>query len=683
MTATLVRFPDSHAAANDPDTLLAAGISPSDLTVTFTTEPPALGSYTSGQFAILIRTPGGGSEEWLLIDSYNGSLVATVNASGRGYAGSTAASHVTNDEILFAVLEEDFVRVTDGRNISPAQVKVNADWGYDDAAIITAALTANQDDYAPTGYAKASVICLDPDADRTITGFTAPSPEYARRVVFENIDSVFTVTFTAEDAGSTAANRFGVASDVTVGPKQNVEWLYDTTLNRWLLIGGTGSGGSSFTISVSDPADTAATADPGASTTEISAADHVHQLGDHTHASAGGEGGPVSWDDLTDKPSLPSYTPTNVTTDRAYDADATTVDELADVLGTLISDLGAAGMGVGGGGTLTSFDDALGADITITTGGTYYDVLSRSLTAGTWLIEAQVFGYDSGSSPYLTAKLWDGSTVYSSGEVSLPAANNVNVLSLKAIAILGSTTTVKVSATARNNASKIVAAIFDPAGAGNTATRLTCVRLDVVGGGVTLPAYLTFIPPPVTGWTWDNQGGSTVDYGASDVRFHFLGNAAELRGMYRAAPSTPYTVSVALNHLLGLGSSGTAPRTGISLSFKETSSNKIIDLVLVWYDQGSYLQITRWNSATSSVLNVFNNSWLDDALREPTWFRIEDDGTNIKFYLGLKRIDAIEWVQVYTEARGAFFTSHPDSIGIYGYVETGDVYGTLLSYEEA
>ena len=33
------------------------------------------------------------------------------------------------------------------------------------------------------------------------------------------------------------------------------------------------------------------------------------------------------------------YTITNVTPDRAYDANATTTDELADVLGTLISDL--------------------------------------------------------------------------------------------------------------------------------------------------------------------------------------------------------------------------------------------------------------------------------------------------------------------------------------------------------
>jgi hypothetical protein len=39
-----------------------------------------------------------------------------------------------------------------------------------------------------------------------------------------------------------------------------------------------------------------------------------------------------------------AYTPTNVTADRAYDANATTVDELADVLGSLIADLQLYGL---------------------------------------------------------------------------------------------------------------------------------------------------------------------------------------------------------------------------------------------------------------------------------------------------------------------------------------------------
>lgn len=39
-----------------------------------------------------------------------------------------------------------------------------------------------------------------------------------------------------------------------------------------------------------------------------------------------------------------AYTPTNVTTDRAYDANATSVDELADVLGSVIADLQSIGI---------------------------------------------------------------------------------------------------------------------------------------------------------------------------------------------------------------------------------------------------------------------------------------------------------------------------------------------------
>jgi hypothetical protein len=39
-----------------------------------------------------------------------------------------------------------------------------------------------------------------------------------------------------------------------------------------------------------------------------------------------------------------AYTPTNVTTDRTYDADSTTIDELADILGTLIADLKLYGL---------------------------------------------------------------------------------------------------------------------------------------------------------------------------------------------------------------------------------------------------------------------------------------------------------------------------------------------------
>jgi hypothetical protein len=44
-------------------------------------------------------------------------------------------------------------------------------------------------------------------------------------------------------------------------------------------------------------------------------------------------------------PAAPAtYTPSNVSADRAFDANSTTVDEIADVLGTLIADLKLTGL---------------------------------------------------------------------------------------------------------------------------------------------------------------------------------------------------------------------------------------------------------------------------------------------------------------------------------------------------
>jgi hypothetical protein len=56
-------------------------------------------------------------------------------------------------------------------------------------------------------------------------------------------------------------------------------------------------------------------------------------------AAAGGGGGG----------SIPAYSLTNVVTDRILNADSVTIDEVADVLGTLITDIAAGGVGGGGG----------------------------------------------------------------------------------------------------------------------------------------------------------------------------------------------------------------------------------------------------------------------------------------------------------------------------------------------
>ncbi len=52
----------------------------------------------------------------------------------------------------------------------------------------------------------------------------------------------------------------------------------------------------------------------------------------------------TNWININVVPQAQAYTPTNVTPDRAYDADTVVVAELADVVGTLIADMQAAGL---------------------------------------------------------------------------------------------------------------------------------------------------------------------------------------------------------------------------------------------------------------------------------------------------------------------------------------------------
>lgn len=52
----------------------------------------------------------------------------------------------------------------------------------------------------------------------------------------------------------------------------------------------------------------------------------------------------TNWVNVNVVPQAQAYTPTNVTPDRSYDSDTVAVAELADVVGTLIADLQAAGL---------------------------------------------------------------------------------------------------------------------------------------------------------------------------------------------------------------------------------------------------------------------------------------------------------------------------------------------------
>ena len=91
-------------------------------------------------------------------------------------------------------------------------------------------ITANQNDYNPTGLSTAVVLRLSTDASRNITGIAGGAD--GRLLTLFNIGS-FPVVLKTADTGSSAANRFDFDTDVTLQPDQGIVLLYDSTDSRW------------------------------------------------------------------------------------------------------------------------------------------------------------------------------------------------------------------------------------------------------------------------------------------------------------------------------------------------------------------------------------------------------------------------------------------------------------------
>lgn len=129
--------------------------------------------------------------------------------------------------------------------------------------------------------------------------------------------------------------------------------------------------------------------------------------------------------------------------------------------------------------SLNSASNALSADVTMTTAGTWYDGPSISLTAGTWMIDSCVTVQKSAVSGVgdFSARLSDGTTHYASSESTWNTrAGSMISVSLSTRITLASTTTIKVQAVSAFAASAIKAAtLYQPSG--NNASNINAVRV--------------------------------------------------------------------------------------------------------------------------------------------------------------------------------------------------------------
>jgi hypothetical protein len=100
-------------------------------------------------------------------------------------------------------------------------------------------ITADQNNYAPTGLGTASLLRLSSDASRSLTGLQAAA---VGRLLFLHNIGLNDLVLVHESSLSTAANRFALGSNLTLSSNKMAVLHYDTTSARWRAAAGSGGG---------------------------------------------------------------------------------------------------------------------------------------------------------------------------------------------------------------------------------------------------------------------------------------------------------------------------------------------------------------------------------------------------------------------------------------------------------
>jgi hypothetical protein len=97
-------------------------------------------------------------------------------------------------------------------------------------------LSADQNNWNPTGLATCSTIRIAAGADHTISGIVAPAVD-GTLLILENVSN-FVITLLSNNAGSTAANRFSLTNNIALRALSGMCLLrYDLTNATWRAVG--------------------------------------------------------------------------------------------------------------------------------------------------------------------------------------------------------------------------------------------------------------------------------------------------------------------------------------------------------------------------------------------------------------------------------------------------------------
>lgn len=178
------------------------------------------------------------------------------------------------------------------------------------------------------------------------------------------------------------------------------------------------------------------------------------------------------------------------------------------------------------------------------------------------------------------------------------------------------------------------------------------------GGGVVLgTSWYPLLPlqiPDIADFTLTSAavGTTTVTGDAFGIVINQPpAGAQQVRYVYQAPPSTPYTVTVALEFLAIANLAGIAFRdggTGRLLGFAAGN-----DFAVYRYRVFRYTNLTTLSATPAEFRHT--------PIERSTVMRMTDDGVNLTFFVSPNGFD---WVQMYTETR-ATWCANPTQIGFY------------------
>lgn len=229
--------PEELSVATAKTMLGLTGTNSGDQTITLTGDVTGSGT---GSFAATIAAAAVSNAK--LASMANGTI------KGRTTAGTGAPEDLTGAQataLLSAMVGDSGSGGTKGLVPAPASgdaaagkfLKADGTWsapaggGSSPSVISPSQITADQNDYAPTGWADATLVRLSGDSGiRAITGFSAETSGEEKTLV--NIGTT-PIYLSPQNANSTAANRIEYNEQIFIPPGESCRIAYDGTTSRW------------------------------------------------------------------------------------------------------------------------------------------------------------------------------------------------------------------------------------------------------------------------------------------------------------------------------------------------------------------------------------------------------------------------------------------------------------------